>query len=253
MGKKKDEHHGGAWKVAYADFVTAMMALFIVLWICKDKPKLAAMISSQFKVPLAEWFFGGSQDKEGQESIDEVRMTQDEIDKTIEILRKQRTLWDEAGRAAADGDRVTIDFIGTLDGVAFNGGSATDFPFVLGEGRMLSDFESGVRGASADSKVTFEVAFPADYSAPDLAGKTAQFEVTVRKVESPRLPALDADFAVALGVADGDLVKLRSDVRGNLEREVGQRLANLNNNAVMEALPKLAEFEVPKALSRSES
>jgi trigger factor len=176
-----------------------------------------------------------------------------EIDKTIEILRKQRTLWDEAGRAAADGDRVTIDFTGTLDGVAFNGGSATDFPFVLGEGRMLSDFESGVRGASADSTVTFDVAFPADYSAPDLAGKTAQFEVTVRKVESPRLPALDADFAVALGVADGDLVKLRSDVRGNLEREVGQRLANLNKAAVMEALPKLAEFEVPKALARSES
>jgi hypothetical protein len=86
MGKKKDEHHGGAWKVAYADFVTAMMALFIVLWICKDKPKLAALISSQFKVPLTEWFFGGSQDKEGDQSIDEVRMTQDEIDKTIEKI-----------------------------------------------------------------------------------------------------------------------------------------------------------------------
>jgi chemotaxis protein MotB len=85
MGKKKDEHHGGAWKVAYADFVTAMMALFIVLWICKDKPKLAAMISSQFKVPLAEWFFGGSQEKEG-ESVDEIPLTQDEIDKTIEKI-----------------------------------------------------------------------------------------------------------------------------------------------------------------------
>src|SRR5690606_39268644 len=110
-----------------------------------------------------------------------------EIDKTIEILRKQRVIWEPAERAAQDDDRVTIDFTGTLDGVAFDGGSATDFPFVLGEGRMLPDFETGVRGATSGEKKVFPVAFPEDYGSKELAGKTAQFEVTVKGVEAPRL------------------------------------------------------------------
>jgi trigger factor len=176
-----------------------------------------------------------------------------EVDKTLEILRKQRTIWEPANRPAADGDRVTIDFAGTLDGVAFDGGTATDFPFTLGEGRMLSDFETGVRGASVDDKRSFPVAFPAEYSAKELAGKTAQFEVVVRKVEAPRLPELDAEFAKLLGVADGSIEKLRADVRANLEREVAQRLRTRVKTAVMEALPALAAIEVPKALVDSES
>jgi len=176
-----------------------------------------------------------------------------EVDKTLEILRKQRTQWDEAQRAAADGDRVTIDFAGKVDGVAFQGGTATEFPFVLGEGRMLPDFETGVRGAATGQAVTFPVAFPADYNAAELAGKTAEFEVTVRKVEGPRLPELNEAFARELGVADGDLSKLRADVRGNLEREVTQRLRNRNKAAVMDALPALAGIEVPKALVQAES
>ena len=176
-----------------------------------------------------------------------------EVDKTLEILRKQRTQWDAIERAAADGDRVTIDFAGKLDGVAFQGGTATEFPFVLGEGRMLPDFETGVRGAAPGEVKQFPVAFPADYNAAELAGKTAEFEVTVRKVEAPRLPELNDDFARELGVADGDLGKLRADVRANLEREVAQRLRNRNKAAVMEALPNLAAIEVPKALVQSES
>jgi trigger factor len=176
-----------------------------------------------------------------------------EVDKTLEILRKQRTLWDTADRAAADGDRVTIDFAGKLEGVAFDGGTASDFAFVLGEGRMLADFETGVRGATDGQTVSFPVAFPADYNAQNLAGKTAEFEVTVRKIESPRLPELDAEFARQLGVADGDLEKLRADVRGNLEREVAQRLRNRNKAAVMESLPNLAQIEVPNALVQAES
>jgi len=176
-----------------------------------------------------------------------------EVDKTVEILRKQRTEWDPAQRAAADGDRVTIDFAGKLDGVAFDGGTATEFPFVLGEGRMLADFETGVRGASEGDVRTFPVAFPADYSSKDLAGKTAEFEVTVRKVEAPRLPALDEAFARQLGVADGSLEKLRADVRANLEREVAQRLRTRIKTAVMDALPALAEIDLPKALVQTES
>jgi trigger factor len=177
----------------------------------------------------------------------------EEVDKTLAILRKQRTQWQPAERPAADGDRVTIDFAGQLDGVAFDGGTAADFPFTLGEGRMLADFETGVRGASVGDVRSFPVAFPDDYSAKELAGKTAQFEVTVKKIEAPLLPELDAEFARQLGVADGDLDKLRADVRANLEREVGQRLRTRVKTAVMDALPRLADIEVPKALVQSES
>jgi trigger factor len=176
-----------------------------------------------------------------------------EVDKTVEILRKQRVTWAAADRAAQDGDRVTIDFVGTLDGVAFEGGSATEFPFVLGEGRMLSDFEAGVRGAGTGEQKTFPVAFPADYGSVDLAGKTAQFEVTIRKVEAPQLPQVDDAFARQLGVPDGDLARMRADIRANLEREVGQRVRSRNKAAVMEALTKLAAFELPKALVEAES
>jgi len=175
-----------------------------------------------------------------------------EVDKTIEILRRQRATWDSVERAAQDEDRVTIDFVGTLDGVAFEGGSATDFQFQLGEGRMLPDFETGVRGAAPGEKRSFPVAFPEDYNAKELAGKTAQFEVTVKRIEQPVLPAVDAEFARQLGVADGDVNKMRADIKANLEREVAQRLRNRTKAAVMEALPSMAAFELPKALVASE-
>lgn len=176
-----------------------------------------------------------------------------DVDRTVGILRKQRTEWDAAGRPAADGDRLTIDFTGTLDGVAFDGGSATDFEVVLGEGRMLPDFEAGLRGAAENDARTFPVAFPADYGSAQLAGKTAQFQATVKKVEAPRLPALDDAFARQMGVADGNLDTLRADVRANLEREVAQRLRTRTKAAVMDALPGLAAFDVPRALVESES
>ena len=176
-----------------------------------------------------------------------------EVDKTLEILRKQRVTWTPAGRPAADGDRVTMDFAGTLDGVAFQGGTAADFPFVLGEGRMLADFETGVRGAAEGETRTFPVAFPADYTAKEVPGRTAQFEVTVKKVEAPDVPALDAEFARQLGVADGSLETLRADVRKNLERELSQRLRGRVKSAVMEALPALSTIELPKALVQAES
>jgi trigger factor len=176
-----------------------------------------------------------------------------EIDKTVEILRKQRVSWEPAERAAQDGDRVTIDFVGKLDDVAFDGGTAEDFPFVLGEGRMLPDFETGVRGMAPGEAKTFPVSFPADYGSENLAGKTAQFEVTLKKVEAPKLPEVNAEFATQLGVPGGDLEKMRADIRTNLEREVGQRINARTKGNVMEALPRLAEFELPKALVEAES
>ncbi len=175
-----------------------------------------------------------------------------EVDRTIDILRKQRVTWAPADRAAQDEDRVTIDFKGTLDGVAFEGGTATDFPFPLGQGRMLPDFETGVRGAKAGETRNFDVSFPEEYGAPELAGKTAQFEVTVKQVEAPVLPEVDAEFARQFGIEDGSVDKMKADVRANLEREVAQRLRARTKSAVMDALPGIATLDLPKALVESE-
>ncbi|MCP5264557.1 MAG: trigger factor [Burkholderiaceae bacterium] len=175
-----------------------------------------------------------------------------EIDKTVDVLRKQRVSWAEVARAAQDGDQVTIDFVGSIDGVAFQGGSGENFSVVLGEGRMLPDFEAGIKGGKPDEKRTFPVAFPADYGASELAGKQASFDVTVRKVEEPILPTVDAEFAKALGVEDGDVQKMRDDIRKNLEREVGQRIRGRIKSGVMEVLASSAGFDLPKALVAAE-
>ncbi len=180
-------------------------------------------------------------------------VTDAEVDKTIEILRKQRASWNQASGAVAEGLRATIDFAGTLAGVAFDGGTASDFPFVLGEGRMLPDFESGMRGLGVGETRQFPVKFPEDYGSKDLAGKTAEFSVTLKKLELPQLPEIDAEFARQLGIADGDVARMRAELRANLEREVSERLRVRNKTGVMEALPSLASFELPKSLVESES
>ncbi len=177
----------------------------------------------------------------------------EEVNKTIDILRKQRATWHDAPGSAADGQRATIDFVGKVDGVAFQGGTAEDFPFVLGEGRMLADFEAGVRGMTVSQSRTFPVNFPADYGSKDLAGKTADFEVTLKKLEAPQLPELDGSLATQLGIADGDVDKMRAEIRANLEREVGERLKGRIKAGAMAALPALANFELPKALIDTES
>lgn len=180
-------------------------------------------------------------------------VTDAEVDRTIEILRKQRVQWMPADRAAADDDRVTIDFVGTLDGTAFDGGSGNDFSFVLGEGKMLPDFENGVRGASAGEERRVPVAFPADYGSEQLAGKTAEFTITVKRVEAPQLPEVDAEFAKSLGVEDGSIERMRADVKSNLEREVKQRVRARTKAAAMDALPQLAQIDVPRSLVTAES
>jgi trigger factor len=172
-----------------------------------------------------------------------------EIDRTLDILRKQRLSFEErADRAAADNDQITLDFVGTIDGVAFEGGSAEDFAFVLGQGRMLPEFEDAARGLKAGDTKTFPLAFPADYGSADVAGKTAEFAITVKKVEEGVLPVVDAEFAKQLGQAEGDVEKLRADIRSNLEREVKSRVQARTKSSVMDALVKAAEFDVPKSL-----
>lgn len=175
-----------------------------------------------------------------------------EIDKTIEVLRKQRISWHEVDRAPGIGDRVTIDFQGSLDGLAFDGGSAKDFSLVLGEGRMLPDFEQGLMGQARGVALQFPVHFPENYGASQLSGKVAQFEASIHCVEEPLLPAVDADFAAQLGVPDGDLESLRAEIRKNLEREVSQRVKARIKSAVMESLPAISSFDLPKALVESE-
>jgi trigger factor len=171
-----------------------------------------------------------------------------EVDKTIEVLRKQRIRYDAADRPAANGDRVTIDFLGTVDGAEFPGGKGEDQAFVLGEGRMLPDFEAGIVGLRAGESKTVPVGFPADYQAKELAGKNASFAITLKKVEAPKLPEVDADFARSLGVADGDAAKMRAEVKANVEREVKKRLGGELKGRVMQALLETTRPELPKSL-----
>jgi len=171
-----------------------------------------------------------------------------EVDKTLDILRKQRVSYADADRAAAKEDRVVIDFLGKKDGVPFQGGQANDYPFVLGQGMMLPDFENAVEGAKAGESKTFDLTFPADYHAKDLAGQTVQFEITVKQVQAPKLPEVDAEFAKGMGIADGDVTKMRAEIEANLKREVKRRIEGKIKDQVMEALLATNPITVPVAL-----
>jgi trigger factor len=175
------------------------------------------------------------------------------IDKTLDILRKQRSRFVEAARAAQDGDRVTLDFSGTIAGEPFEGGKAEGFAFLLGEGRMLPEFDAAARGMSAGDEKTFDLKFPDDYHGKAVAGKTASFHLIVKKVEEPQLPALDAEFAKSLGVADGDVAKMRDEVRANVEREVAKRTEARVKAKALQALLDAAPLELPKSLVQMEA
>ncbi|MFZ5487157.1 MAG: trigger factor [Pseudomonadota bacterium] len=171
------------------------------------------------------------------------------IDRTIDILRKQRRSFAERAldAAAQDGDRVTVDFEGKIDGEPFEGGKAEDFQFIVGEGQMLKEFEDAVRGMKVGESKTFPLAFPEDYHGKDVAGKTADFLVTLKKIEAGHLPEVDEAFVRSLGIADGSIEGLRADIRKNLEREVKARLQARNKQAVMDLLVTQAELDLPKA------
>ena len=176
------------------------------------------------------------------------------IDKTLDILRKQRrTFSQRAQDAAAElGDRVTVDFEGKIDGEAFAGGKAEDFQFIIGDGQMLKEFEDATAGMKAGESKTFQLAFPADYHGKDVAGKSADFMVTLKKVEAAHLPEINDALAKSLGIAEATVEGLRADVRKNLEREVKFRLLARNKQAVMDALVAKAELDLPKASVQAE-
>ena len=176
------------------------------------------------------------------------------IDRTVAILRKQRRTFVQrpAAEGAADGDRVTIDFEGKIDGEPFAGGKAEGFQFLVGEGQMLEQFDAAVRGMKVGDSKTFPLQFPADYHGADVAGKEADFLVTMKKVEAQNLPEVTAEFAKSLGIAEGTVEGLRADVKKNLEREVKFRVLARNKSAAMDALVKAAELDLPKALVEGE-
>jgi len=174
------------------------------------------------------------------------------VERTLEILRKQRVSFAAVERGARDGDRITVDFEGRIGGEVFQGGKAAGFTFLLGEKRMLAEFEANALGLKSGESKGFEVSFPADYHGKDVAGKTASFNVEMKKVEEPKLPELDAEFARQLGVADGDLGKMRVEVRANVEREVKKRIETRLKSQALQALLDAAPMELPKSLVQME-
>ena len=176
------------------------------------------------------------------------------IDKTVEILRKQRRTFAQRAQdtAAQDSDRVTVDFEGKIDGEPFEGGKATDFQFILGDGQMLKEFEEATRGMKSGESKTFPLAFPAEYHGKDVAGKTADFMVTLKKIEAAHLPEVDGVLAKSLGIAEATVEALRADIRKNLEREVKQRLLSRNKQAVMDTLIAKSELDLPKSSVQAE-
>ena len=181
-------------------------------------------------------------------------VTEAAIDRTVDILRKQRRTF--AQRPASEGaqvdDRVTIDFEGKIDGEPFAGGRSEAFQFTIGEGQMLEQFDQAVRGMKVGESKTFPLSFPADYQGKDVAGKEADFLVTMKKIEAQHLPTVDEAFAKSLGIKDATVEALRADVKKNLEREVRFRVQARNKGAVMEALSQSAQLELPKALVQAE-
>jgi trigger factor len=182
-------------------------------------------------------------------------VTEAAIDRTVDILRKQRRTFGlrPAGEGAQLTDRVTIDFEGKIDGEPFAGGSAEAFQFIIGEGQMLEQFDQSVRGMLVGESKTFPLQFPADYQGAEVAGKEADFLVTLKKIEAQNLPDVDEAFAKQLGIKEGTVEGLRADVKKNLEREVKFRVLARNKGAVMEALAKTAELDLPQALVAGES
>ena len=186
-----------------------------------------------------------------------------EIDRALDVLRKQQVHYHPRGEAgehgdggadisAQNGDQVVIDFLGKIDGVEFAGGKAENFEYVLGEGRMLPEFEAATLGLKTGESKSFPLSFPEDYHGKDVAGKTAEFTVTVKSVNWAHLPALDDAFALSLGVTEGGVAKMREEVKQNLDREVNRRITSLLKSEVMDKLNELCELDVPKSLVASE-
>ncbi len=182
----------------------------------------------------------------------EVTIGDNDIDDMLLKLRKQKATWEELDRKSADGDRVTIDFVGKLKGEVFAGGEAKNYPVVLGSGQMLPDFEKGLMGVKAADEVTFKVKFPKEYHAEELAGQKAEFTVNVHRVEAEVLPELNDEFAESFNVDEGGLERFTQDVRENMEREADQKAKGDLREQVMNALLETNPLDIPHTLKHQE-
>ena len=177
-----------------------------------------------------------------------VEVTDADVDRTLDVLKKQRIQYHAVDRAAQEGDRVHIDYLGKIDGEPFQGGEAKDFPVILGEGRTLKDFEGSLAGMKAGETKSFDVAFPEDYFAKELAGKTATFEATMKSVHESKLPEIDDAFAQTMGVHEGGVAKLREEIASNLAREAKRRVTSKVKGQALNGLLEASPFDVPSSL-----
>ena len=184
--------------------------------------------------------------------IPEISIGDDDVDDMLMNLRKQKATWEAVDRKSADGDRVTIDFVGKLKGEVFPGGEGKEYPVVLGAGQMLPDFEKGLVGVKTDDETTFKVKFPKEYHAEDLAGKTANFTINVHSVEAQVLPELNDEFAEAFNVTEGGLEQFMQDVRENMQRESDQKSKGDLREQVMTGLLDTNPLDIPNALKHGE-
>ncbi|WP_225747850.1 trigger factor [Eikenella sp. Marseille-P7795] len=207
-------------------------------------------VNARFEV-FPEIAVGNLADQEIEKVVCEVG--EEEVKKTIDILRRQRTRFNRVEREAKDGDRVIIDFAGTIDGTPFEGGSSQNYPFILGQGQMLPEFEAGIRGMKEGETKDVPVNFPADYHGKEVAGKTAVFAITLRNVAEAVLPEVDEQFAKSLGIPDGDVAKMREEVKKNIEREVTRRVEAQTKDNVMKVLLDVTPVELPKTLVQEET
>jgi len=182
-----------------------------------------------------------------------VEVTDSDLEAMLNKLRKQRTTWNDVAREAQDGDQLTLDFKGFVDGEAFDGGSADGVPLVLGSSSMIPGFEEGLIGAKAGEHRTLELKFPEEYRAEHLAGKEAKFEVTVNKIAEPILPEIDEEFAKAFGVTEGGVEGLHKEIRSNMERELKEKVRSVVKEQAMELLLETNDVVVPKALINQEA
>lgn len=182
----------------------------------------------------------------------EAEVKDEDLDLMLERLQKQQSKWNVVERAAANDDRVKIDFVGRVDGEEFEGGKGTDVPLVLGSGSMIPGFEDQIVGLSTGDTKTIEVTFPEEYHSENLKGKAAEFDITVNEVAEMELPAIDEEFAKNLGIEDGTVESLRAELKKNMERELKSALQNSFKNSMMESLAAANEIEVPNALVNAE-
>jgi trigger factor len=180
-------------------------------------------------------------------------VTAEDVDRTIEVLRKQRARYEPVARSAKPGDRAIVDFTGTIDGVEFAGGQARDFAITLGEGKMLPGIERALEGMSPGETKNFDLTFPEDYHGREVAGKQAQFVLTLKSLAEPHLPDVDADFAKTFGIASGSLEELRAEIKSNLTVELRRKVESVLKEQVMRALLATSQLTVPKSLVELEA